>query len=193
MSQEETQENEAGESAGLIEIDVDTVQKVNAEEIFEIGLGERECLDKKLRMHCQVSVAVQLRCQGYNYQTIGIEMGVAQSWAWRLVQRGMETAQKQLVESVETLREVQKARCDAIITANWENMERGDSFATQNVLKAMAALDAYWGLEPPKRVEHTFTEDARNEAIDQLAKNIAALTPTGDDQGSPTDTPDRVN
>jgi len=171
----------------------DDIVGYNVDQLFAIGMGEEECDDDRVRREAQTFVSTYMRSQGHSYQMIANEMKCSIGWCHRLVQRGLKRIYKKTQESAETIRQLQLERLNKMLAGVMERAETGDSFAIQSALQVMDRIDKAWGLEPPKRVEHTFTEDARNEALDQLSKNIAALAHERTDQDGSGDPPDRLN
>lgn len=168
----------------------DEIKDVTTDEIFSIGMGETECDDKILKRECQRYVALMMRTQGYNYETIAGEMHISQSWAHALVSRGIKMRQK---EPVETIRQMQIDRLEKLLAGVWDNAEGGDSFSIQSALSIMDRIDKAHGIEPPKRIEHTFTKEARNDAINGLAAKLAALSAEKSDSDGVTEPTDAIH
>lgn len=178
-------ENGEAEDIGLTDPGpkADEITEITTEEIFEIGMGNQPCADDSVRRECQRYVALMMRTQGHKYETIATEMGCSVGWAHALVQRGIKMRIK---EPVDTIRQMQIDRLENLYAAVAGDAEAGDTFKIEAALKIWDRINQFHGIEAPKRVEHSFTEDARNDALGKLAKNIAALAVAGSGDGGTT-------
>lgn len=171
----------------------DDIQGVTFDELFEIGMGNQPCADDRVRREAQTFVATSMRAQGYKYQVIANEMGCSLGWAHALVKRGLKRLDAKTAETAETIRQLQIERLDKMLAGVMDRAEQGDSFAIQSALAIMDRIDKAWGIEPPKRVEHTFTDEAVNETRSQLAKALAAVSDANTDAEGAGDPPARIN
>jgi len=170
----------------------DDIKNANLEDLFEIGMG-RECDDPSLKREAQTYVATQMRIAGHKYQEIALEMGISLSWGHTLVKRGLKRMFERVAEGAETSRMQQVARCEAMLVGFFDKACDGDTFSAQMVLNIMAKMDGYLGIEAPKRIEHTFTEDAVNDARRELTKAFAALNGEIPDAENPDETTAQVH
>ena len=192
MATDEHINDEAGGDIGLEDPGptADEIAGISTEELFEIGMGNQPCEDKKVKREAQSFVALMMRKQGHGYQVIANEMGVSLGWAHGLVQRVLK---KTVKETAEQVRLVQLDRLETMLAGVWDRAEGGDSFAITSALAIMDRIDKLHGIEPPKRIEHTFTDDAVNETRSQLAKALAALSEPDADAGAPGETPPAIH
>lgn len=169
--------------------DADEIENIGMEALFEIGMGQRECDDTKVRVAAQAFVATHMRAQGYEYRAIAAEMGISLGWCFDLVKRTLKRLEKKTMETAETVRQLQLARLDKLLAGHMERAET-DPFVVPMVLQIMDRIDKLWGIEPPKRIEHKFTEDDVNATRNALAAALASgtLTTTITDDPSETTT-----
>lgn len=79
--------------------------------------------------------AVELLLDGHNYDQIASELGYAnRGTAWRTVQRALHDRE---VKAVDTYREIELARLDALQAGCWEAAVSGDRIAIETVLKVI--------------------------------------------------------
>ena len=168
----------------------DEIRDKTTEEIFNIGMGTQDCDCATTRREAQTFVALIMRTQGHTYDVISSEMGVSKGWAHRLVMRGIKRRQK---EPVETIRQMQIDRLEKLLAGCWDAAEAGDPAAVSSALAVMDRIDKAHGIEPPKRIEHTFTQEARADALDQLNQAISALPAEESDTSSSGDPSDRIH
>lgn len=92
--------------------------------------------------------AVELLGQGCNYDQIASELGYAnRGTAWRTVQKALHDRE---VEAVDTYREMELARLDALQAGCWEAAMTGDRTAVETVLKVIEQRGRLLGLSGGK-------------------------------------------
>jgi len=92
----------------------------------------------------QKKQVLELRRQGLSWTAIGIRLGMRASRAWTL---GDEAIRDIPRDSADAIRRVENERLDAIIHANWRNMELGDYQAGVLILKAQERRAKMLGLD----------------------------------------------
>lgn len=89
----------------------------------------------KARANYRKARAVELVLDGHNYDQIAAELGYAnRGTAWRTVQRALHDRE---VEAVDTYRQIELARLDALQAGCWEAALSGDRIAVETVLKVI--------------------------------------------------------
>ncbi len=179
--------NEAGGNPGLDldegEADAlfDGAVPLDAETLYKIAIGDLECDAPEIMRAARRFVAFTMRRQGHGYREIAVILKVSLSTAYGYV---ADTIKKLIREEVDQVRQIQIDRINALIVGYWDKAEAGDTFSANVVLQLMSRLDTYYGIEPPKRVEHTFTGEAVDDARRELAKVFAALGHEATNSGS---------
>lgn len=171
-----SEENTSGAEDKPAAPDHEVIAGLTSETLWEIGTNVQDCEDRKLKTEAQRYVAVTCRQQGYSYPMIAEMIGRSLSWTWELVQGAMRRVIK---EPVETIRQIQIDRLDQLLAGVWERATAGDTFSIASALQIMARIDALHGIEAPKQVHHTHTEDAVAESRNALAKALAAAHGSG--------------
>ena len=171
----------------------DEIVGVTMDDLFSIGTGEMPCADDRVRREAQTFVATHMRAQGYGYDAIRLEMGISIGWAWALVQRGLKKISKKTEETADTIRSLQKERLEKMLAGVMDRAVEGDSFAISSALQIMDRIDKLWGIEPPKVVEHTFTQELVNESRNSLFKALVAQHDERPDPGGTGEPPAKVH
>lgn len=148
---------------------------LSGEQLWKIGTREEPCEDEDLYRSARDYCALLMRQQGHGYQEIAAQLGCAVGTAWYGVQRVLK---KTLREPADQIRALHLQRLDAMLAGVMERATEGDGFAIGSALQIMAKIEALMGVEPPKKIEHSFGEQT-DDARAALLKAIAALNPEG--------------
>lgn len=97
----------------------------------------------------KAAAAVQLRAQGADYRAIAATIGCSVSTAHGIVTR---TLAKLPVEDIATMRRVEGTRLEAIWSALWPAVERGNIDACATAIRVSAARCRLYGLDAPIQV-----------------------------------------
>lgn len=176
------------EEQDFSEFDDDNVLSITMDELYEIGIGQRACDDDKLRIAAQTHVAVTFRQQGYTYRVIASEMGIHLSRAHDLVQKAMKRLREKTKDTAETVRDINIERLNELLTFYWGPASKGLPEAGKMALQIIDRIDRAYGIEPPKRIEHSFTDEDVNAARQQLFKALTARNTAGTPAGDSGDT-----
>lgn len=160
---------------------------LSSELLWKIGTREEPCEDEDLYRSARDYCATMMRQQGHGYQDIAAQLGCSVGTAWNGVQRVLR---KTLREPADQIRALHLKRLDAMLAGLMERASEGDTFAISAALQVMTKIEQLMGVEPPKKMEISFGEQA-DDARAALAKAIAALAGSGNagsgDQQSPAE------
>lgn len=148
-----------------------TAETLTGEMLWNIAIGEEPCEDRKLRTNARKWASLQMRQQGIPYREIAATLGLALSTVFEYVKHEMT---KRIDEGVEVVRALHLDRLETMLAKQLERANEGDTFAVTAALQIMGRIESLLGMEPPKRVEHTFGDEARDQSRNALAKAIAA-------------------
>jgi DNA-binding phage protein len=116
--------------------------------------------------------ALALRRQGLSYKEIATAMGLRQGRsAWLHVHNGMRAM---LIEPAEAVRNLERARYDALQAAYWEKALDGDIGAATLILKVFTRRAALEGLDAPTKTALTSPDGSKDHLEDALANNDQA-------------------
>ncbi len=160
---------------------VDDLAELPAAELYAIGTGQQPCEAPEIKRAALRYVCLMMRRQGYQYRDIAAELGISTALAHNYVKDAIGGLVKEMAEEV---RQVQIQRLETMLAGVMDKAEAGDAFAIGSSLQIMDRIDKLHGIEPPKRVEHTFTETAVNDARNALLKKLSALSYESSDSGS---------
>ena len=148
---------------------------LSGELLWKIGTREEPCDDEDLYRSARDYCATLMRQQGHGYQDIAAQLGCSVGTAWNGVQRVLR---KTLREPADQIRALHLKRLDAMLAGLMERATEGDTFAIGAALQVMTKIEQLMGVEPPKKMEVSFGEQA-DDARAALAKAIAALAGPG--------------
>lgn len=119
--------------------------------------------------------ALQLHLAGVDYRTIAKQVGYADgAAAQKAVDRAIEESIARGQEDTDTIRTREVMRYNRLQAAHWAKAIKGDTKASDVVLKCMAGRERLLGLAAPKRL---------NIEAQQLGDEIlAALAEAADDE-----------
>lgn len=152
---------------------------LTGEIMWNIAIGKEPCDDPKIVTDAKSYAAVRMRQDGTEYREIAAFLNVSIGWAWKLVDRAMR---KTIADSVDTIRAVHLRRLDAMLAGVMDRATAGDTFAITAAIQIMGKIEALMGIEPPKKVEHTFGGAQTDDARIALAAAIAAVAPAVEDR-----------
>lgn len=99
--------------------------------------------------------AVELRMLGLSYRKIGAKMDLSEAQAHRLVKSAMEMAIKKTAEDAEVAIAIELDRLDQLFHAHIINALKGNTAATDRVLKVMERRAKLLGLDAPTKIRAT--------------------------------------
>lgn len=162
-----------------------TPETLTSEMLWNIATGEEECEDRTLRTRSRKWASLQMRQQGIPYRDIAVTLGLSVSTVFGYVKFEMK---KRIVEGVDVVRALHLERLETMLAKQLERANDGDTFAVTAALQIMGRIESLLGMEPPKRVEHTFGDEARDQSRNALAKAIAAANDQATDRRDTEDT-----
>ena len=161
-------------------------EELTSETLWNIAMGDEPCDDPTVRLQARRFSALMMRQQGTPYRDIAAMLKCSLSTAFKYVKSEIE---KRVDEAADTVRQLHLDRLNMMLAGVMDRATEGDSFAIDSALKVMGKIEALMGIEPPKKVEHTFGDGARDEARDRLAAAIAAANAEGSDRDDPGEPP----
>lgn len=143
--------------------------------------------------------AAHLRAQGWTYQTIGLELGLSRSGAYRAVQRVLTEIQ---VEAADELRKIEGHRLQQAIKAAFDVLTADEHTvvttsgkvvkgvrdpaivlsAARTIERLSQSIRRLYGLDAPTKAEVRVTDDLTAE-IQQLAAELAGADRAAADRG----------
>ena len=152
-------------------------------------------LKHELEMADKRAQALALRQEGKNYEEIGRAMGISGQSARKYVLDELVNRREAGGEDLESVRDLEVQRLDAILETYWPKMRKGDKFATSLVMQVMERRSAYLGLDAPKRTEFigavasldvdqakTMTDDDLRKRALQITQRVLGVTVTPEGQ-----------
>jgi len=118
--------------------------------------------------------AMSLRLAGAGYKRIGEALGVSTAAAYKAVKRVMDRTRKVADETAEQLREVHRARLEALHLANWPQAQKGHLGAGALVVKISESLRKLDGVDAPAKMDLTTKGE-------KLVVTIVGQDPDADD------------
>lgn len=140
--------------------------------------------------------ALSLRKAGATYDAIARQLSMSEEGARAAVKRAVEKLHAAVNESARELRTMEVERCDAIQTALWSKVMKGDERASLVVLKVMERRARLLGLDAPEtlqvqpgageREEHADHLGALEVGLERMAKDVVVEIMPGPVAPSPT-------
>lgn len=162
--------------------ETDDVAALGGELLWNIATGEEPCDDPKIYIQARHFAALMMRKTGTPYREIASFLECSVSTAHKYVVAEMK---KRIDESVDDIRRMHLERYEAMLAGIYDRATEGDTFAIPQAMAIMTRIETLMGVEPPKRVEHTFGDVQRTAAINTLAKAISGAAAERDaDEGS---------
>jgi hypothetical protein len=158
-----------GDGAG--DSDDTDIETLTSEVLWNIAVGEEPCEDPTLALEARRFAALMMRQQSIPYREIAATLNVALSTAFSYVKGEIE---KRIDETADQVRKLHLDRYNAMLAGVMDRATEGDSFAITSAMQIMGRIESLMGIEPPKKVEHTFGDAQRDNARAVLAKAIAA-------------------
>lgn len=97
--------------------------------------------------------ALDYRIRGLSYREIGAAMDISGKSAFNLVKRAMSRINKEVDERAKEVRELELARLDAMRSALWPRVLKGDTQAIQQALTISVRVGKLTGIESATVVE----------------------------------------
>lgn len=120
--------------------------------------------------------ALQLHLAAVDYRTIAKQVGYADaSAARRAIERAIEESITRGQEDIDAIRLREVMRYNRLQAAHWGKAIKGDTKASDVVLKCMQGRERLQGLAAPKRI---------NVEAEKLGDEILAILADGDGAGS---------
>jgi len=113
--------------------------------------------------------ALELRREGRRLADIAADLGVSIPSASRIVKRALEKLTTEVQEEAETLRALETARLEQVLSGMLPLATKGDPKAAAQVINASARLAKLWGLDAPTKIAAT---DEHGRGVD-LASILA--------------------
>jgi 3-deoxy-D-manno-octulosonic acid (KDO) 8-phosphate synthase len=115
----------------------------------------------------RMNEALDLRLQGFTYRQIAAAMNITVGTAHAYVKDALAEIPR---DNAEAVLMQQLERYEAIVKANWDAVEAGDTFAAGTVMTAMRSIERLQGVDSP------VLKDATEEVTDQLTELLEAAT-----------------
>ena len=116
----------------------------------------------------QQNEALDLRKMGYSYRAIAEEMSISAAKAHKLVQDALREIPK---ENAAAVLDIQLARYDELLAANYANALRGDTAATKACLDILARIERLYGI-------HGASEEDRTAKVKSMLDLLLATSTT---------------
>ena len=127
---------------------------------------------------------------GASYEAIADALGTTKYTAYLDVQKSIAGLDKIAKEHAERLRDIELARCDALIKAAWPAAQDGDDKSINAIVRIMDRRAKLLGLDAPEKHQIDGTldiADARESLarkLARLASGVAGIPAIPDGQGS---------
>lgn len=99
--------------------------------------------------------SLRLRREGKTFSAIGTTLGLTTEGARKAVYRALHAIVESTEESAKDLRELESQRLDEMIRALWPKVKKGEIGAIDIAVKIIARRAKLFGLDEPKKNEHT--------------------------------------
>jgi len=120
--------------------------------------------------------ALELRVSGASYEAIADALGTTKYTTYLDVQKSIAGLDKIAKEHAERLRDIELARCDALIKAAWPAAQDGDDKSINAIVRIMDRRAKLLGLDAPEKHQIDGTLDIA-DARESLARKLARLAP----------------
>ena len=121
------------------------------------------------------AIAVNMRKEGHGYREIGERLGVNVKTAYGYVQSALMELKEQTEMDVETIRDLELERLDALLNKAWGGVKTGDVSSIMTALKILERRAKMLGLDAPDKQELTsFTAITPAEAAKMGEQDILA-------------------
>jgi hypothetical protein len=118
--------------------------------------------------------ALELRVSGASYEAIADALGTTKYTTYLDVQKSIAGLDKIAKEHAERLRDIELARCDALIKAAWPAAQDGDDKSINAIVRIMDRRAKLLGLDAPEKHQIDGTLDIA-DARESLARKLARL------------------
>lgn len=120
-------------------------------------------------------LAVELRKQGQDYQTIGTMLGVTRQAAHKMVKKALDKIRATTMEDAQTIIDLEAQRLDSLLIPMYGEAVKmePDYFAVDRVLKIMERRARLLGLDKPDKIAPT--DPSGTEAAPSVATYERAL------------------
>ncbi len=130
---------------------------------------------QSLKARDREKFALQLRMAGYDYTSIGEQIGTTRQGAWKAVNRVLERKKKESAELAGKYLDMQVERFEEMLKGVWPRAIEGDPAAIDRAIKLIEKIVFYRGMEPPTKVATTDSKGGDVKYTVPAAELVAML------------------